>query len=113
MIIRREYIRSGIFEELDSRQQRLLKIVLDAIKYYYQKLYRTSAKYDQPLSLSMLMQLTNRSGSSVLSAVRILANTIENADTEPPIHYDRVSARNGAHRPYRIFLKSHLNISNS
>ena len=76
MIIRREYVRSGDVEELDIRQQRLLKIVFETIKFYYGELYRTSAKYDQPLSLFILMQLTNRSGSSVLSAVRILANTM-------------------------------------
>ena len=103
---RRYWVRSGISEEFDLRQQRLLKKVLEAVHYYYAELYQTKACYDQPLSLSMLMKLTGCSGVAVLSAVRVLANSHEEGQGIPPLVYDRVtSGRNACHRPFRIFLR--------
>jgi len=106
-IERRVWIRSGIVEELDERQQRLMGLVLEKIKLYYATLYRTRPCYRYPLSLSRLMQLSNRSSTAVMTAIRYLAHTIPyGSQTEPPVYYDRgKSTRNNTHRPYRIFLR--------
>lgn len=105
---KRVWIKSGVVEELDEKQTRLLNLVLEKIRYYYQQLYQTRPCYQYPLSLSRLMKLCNRSGSSVSMALRYLANTIPvGSKAEPPISYDRVaSQKNKSHRPYRIFLKT-------
>ena len=105
---KRVWIRSGIVEELDEKQVRLLSLVLEKIEYYYKALYRTRLCYQYPLSLSRLMKLCNRSGSAVGVALRYLANTVPfGSKEEPPIHYDRIAAqKNKSHRPYRIFLRT-------
>ena len=104
---RRVWIRSGVVEELDVRQQRLLHLVLDRIEFYYRELHRTRPCYDYPLSLSRLMKLCNRSSYAVTLALKYLANTVpQGAEVQPPIFYDRGQAqRNKSHRPYRIFLR--------
>ena len=104
---RRVWVQSGIVEELDARQSKLLALVYDKILFYYQKLYRTRPCYQYPLSLSRLMKLCNRSGHAVATALRYLANTVPvGSKGEPPISYDRLAARrNKSHRPYRIFLR--------
>jgi hypothetical protein len=104
---KRIWIRSGIEEVLDARQQRLLDLVHGQIVHYYQALHQTRPCYQYPLSLSRLMRLCRRNSYAVLSAVRILANSIElGGDREPLIFYDRItSEKNAAHRPYRIFLR--------
>ena len=104
---KRRWIRSGVVEELDKRQTRLLELVDSKIKFYYAELYRTRPCYQYPLSLWRLMKLCNRSSYSVSSAIRLLANTIPaGSNAEPVIYYDRHSARkNRTHRPYRIFLR--------
>ncbi len=106
-IERRVWIRSGIVEELDERQIRLMKLVLEKIHFYYTRLYRTRSCYRYPLSLSRLMNLCNRSSTAVMTAIRYLAHTIPTGSkSEPPIYYDRGrSERNKTHRPYRIFLR--------
>jgi len=87
----RMWIRSGVEESFDKRQERLLQLVYDKIVHYYDKLYETRDCYRHPLSLSRLMKLCNRSGSAVLSAVRVLANTIEKGGaTNPRIYYERI-----------------------
>lgn len=108
MITKRIWIRSGIVEDLDKRQQTFLDFVLEKIKYYYSNLYGTRPCYQHPLTIARLKKLCNRSNQSVSNAVRILANSIpHNSDSEPPIHYDRIkSERNNTHRPYRIFLRN-------
>ena len=104
----RTWIRSGVSEEIDARQERLNELVLSKIRHYYQHLYLTKECYRYPLSLSRLMQLTKRNSYAVMSAVRFLSNSIPSqSNTSPPISYDRIpSDRNRTHRPYRIFLKS-------
>jgi len=104
---KRIWIKSGIVEELDERQLRLMNLVLDRIRFYYRELHGTRPALHYPLSLSRLMKLCNRSGSSIAMALRYLANTIRvGSDEQPPIYYDRVpSKRNASHRPYRIFLR--------
>ena len=104
---RRVWIRSGIEEELDERQQRLLDLVIEKIRFYYAELYQTKTCYQYPLSLSLLMKLTKRNSYAVLSALRVLANTIDKSrGGEPSIFYNRTkSERNKVHRPYRIFLR--------
>jgi len=104
---KRVWIRSGVIEELDAKQVRLIELVLEKIEFYYRELHGTRPCYRYPLSLSRLMKLTNRSGNAVTQALRILANTIPfGSHTEPPVSYDRVSAqKNKSHRPYRIFLR--------
>ena len=100
------WIRSGIEEDLDARQQRILEHVLSVIREYYDELHETRRCYQHPLSLKNLCRLSNRSGYQVLNAIRVLANTIGQDEIEPPIFYDRVqSERNKSHRPYRIFLR--------
>ena len=107
VIERRVWIRSGIVEELDERQQRLMRLVLEKIRFYYARLYRTRPCYQHPLSLWRLMQLSNRSSTAVMTAIRYLAHAIPvGSNAEPPIYYDRGrSTRNATHRPYRIFLR--------
>ena len=42
---KRVWIRSGVVEELDQRQARLLELVYEKIVFYYAKLYRTRPCY--------------------------------------------------------------------
>ena len=107
LIQERVWIKSGVIEALDQRQIALLKHVQEQIEHYYRELYQTRPCFDYPLSLSRLMKLTNRSGSSVTAAIRYLANTIPAGSSErPTISYDRISSeRNPSHRPYRIWLR--------
>jgi len=102
------WIKSGIVEELDEKQARLLRLVHEKIQYYYKHLYRTRPCYQYPLSLSRLMKLCSRNGQAVSNALRLLANTVPaGSDSRPPIFYDRKAAqRNKSHRPYRIFLRT-------
>ena len=104
---KRVWIRSGVVEELDARQSRLIELVLEKIRFYYRELHGTRPCYRYPLSLSRLMKLCNRSSQSVTLALRILANTIPfGSHTEPPVFYDRThSQKNRSHRPYRVFLR--------
>jgi len=104
---KRVWIRSGVVEDLDAKQVRLINLVQKKIVFYYKHLYGTRPCYRYPLSLSRLMKLCHRSGHTVSTALRYLANTIPvGSDEEPPIFYDRRSAvRNKSHRPYRIFLR--------
>ena len=104
---KRVWIRSGIVEELDQRQTRLLDLVYEKIMFYYRTLHGTRPSLRHPLSLSRLMRLCRRSGSAVTLALRYLANTVPvGSDTQPLVYYDRVAAkRNASHRPYRIFLR--------
>ena len=104
---KRVWIRSGVVEELDARQSRLMNLVLEKIRFYYRELHGTRPCYRYPLSLSRLMKLCHRSSQSVTLALRILANTVPfGSHTEPPVFYDRAhSLKNKSHRPYRIFLR--------
>ena len=103
---RRTWVRSGISEELDERQQRLLDWVMNRIEHYYAVLHNTRPCYAQALSLSRLMKLCGRNGLAVTLAVKILANSIEEGEQSPPIWYERVpSERHPAKRFYRIFLR--------
>lgn len=106
-IEQRVWIKSGVVEELDEKQIRLLHLVLEKIGFYYRELHGTQPRYQYPLNLSRLMKLCNRSGSAITMALRYLANTVPLGSTaEPPIFYDRKSAmKNKSHRPYRIFLR--------
>jgi len=101
------WIKSGIVEELDEKQARLLRLVQEKIQYYYKRLYRTRPSLQYPLSLSRLMKLCNRNSQALTNALRLLANTVPvGSDSRPPIFYDRKAAqRNKSHRPYRIFLR--------
>jgi hypothetical protein len=104
---RRVWIRSGVVEELDEKQTRLIHLVYEKIQLYYRELYATRPCYQHPLSLSRLMKLCNRSGHAVATALRYLANTIPAGSHEqPPVIYDRIQAqKNKSHRPYRIYLR--------
>ncbi len=104
---KREWIRSGIVEDLDKRQQDLLALVYNNIKLYYEEYYQKKGSCRYELNLSRLMKLCNRDGKSVMAAVRMLANTVpEDSNDKPLVYYDRVhSAKNASHRPYRIFLR--------
>jgi hypothetical protein len=104
---KRVWIKSGVVEELDAKQQRLIHLVHEKVVFYYRHLYRTRPCYQYPLSLSRLMKLCNRSGTAVSLALRYLANTVPVGSHElPPIYYDRAqSQKNKSHRPYRIFLR--------
>lgn len=104
---KRVWIKSGVVEELDAKQQRLIHLVHEKIVFYYRHLHRTRDCYKYPLSLSRLMKLCNRGGATVSLALRYLANTVPAGSHEqPPIYYDRARAqKNKSHRPYRIFLR--------
>lgn len=104
---KRVWIRSGIIEELDEKQARLLELVLEKIRLYYRELHQTRLSFQYPLNLSRLKKLCNRSNHSVTAAIRYLANTVPfGSNEEPPIFYDRIgAAKNKSHRPYRIFLR--------
>jgi hypothetical protein len=106
-IEKRIWIKSGVVEELDEKQIRLLNLVYEKIVFYYRELHGTRPCYQHPLSLSRLMRLSNRSGTAVATALRYLANTVPIASHQrPPVYYDRVQSRkNKTHRPYRIFLR--------
>lgn len=106
---KRVWIKSGIVEELDAKQVRLIHLVFEKIVHYYRHLYRTRPCYEHPLSLSRLMKLCNRGGATVSLALRYLANTVPAGSHEmPAVFYDRVHAqKNKTHRPYRIFLRRH------
>jgi len=105
---KRVWARSGVVEELDARQSRLIHLVLEKIQLYYRELHGTRPCYRDPLSLSRLMKLCNRSSQSVTLALRILANTVPlGSHAEAPVFYDRIAAqKNKSHRPYRIFLRN-------
>ncbi len=104
---KRVWVRSGVVEELDAKQSRLLHLVLAKIQFYYRELHGTRRCHQYPLSLSRLMKLCNRSGHAVTQALHLLANTVpQGSETAPEVFYDRIPAkRNKAHRPYRIFLR--------
>ena len=108
LIEKRVWIKSGVVEELDQKQVRLMNLVYEKIAFFYRQLYRTRPSYQYPLSLSRLMRLCNRSGHAVITALRYLANTVPaGSDEQPKVYYDRRSAmKNKSHRPYRIFLRS-------
>lgn len=110
IIEKRVWIRSGIVEDLDARQSRLIQLVYEKVVLYYQHLYRTRPCYQHPLSLSRLMKLCNRSGQAVSLALRYLANTIPyGSDEVPRVYYYRDSSeRNHSHRPYKIFLRKQV-----
>ena len=106
---RRKWIESGIVEELDQKQVRLLALVYKKIKHYYNKLHKTKACYSHPLSLSCLMKLTNRNSYQVTLALKYLANTIpiKSKTRKPLISYRRIqSETDKTHRPYQIFLNN-------
>src|SRR2546423_11918926 len=107
VIQKRVWIKSGIIEELDEKQVRLLNLVYEKIVFYYNELHGTRPCYRYRLPLSRLMKLCGRSGHAVSTALRYLANTIPaGSNSEPLIYYDRIkAAKNKSHRPYRIFLK--------
>lgn len=106
-IEKRVWIKSGVIEELDAKQQRLVQLVHEKIVFYYRELHRTRPCYRYPLSLSRLMRLTKRNSHAVTTALRYLANTIPaGTDEVPPVFYDRLAAtKNKSHRPYRIYLR--------
>ena len=106
---KRIWIKSGIVEELDTKQIRLIELVYEKIVFYYQKLHRTRSCHQYPLCLSRLAKLCNRNSQTVSLALRYLANTIPVGSTvQPSIYYDRVHAqKNKSHRPYRIFLRKY------
>lgn len=99
----RTWVRSGIVEDFDVRQQRLLDLVHDRIAYYYRELHGTRPCYAGALSLSRLMRLCKRNSLAISLAVKILANSVEDGQRAPPIWYERVrSERHAAKRYYRI-----------
>lgn len=104
---RRKWLGTGMIESFDLRQQRLLDLVLETVRYYYAELYETRDCYRYPLSISRLMKLCNRSGLRTLMAVRILSHSMDvESETEPPLIYEREpSQKNAVRRPYRIYLK--------
>ncbi len=105
---RRKWLGTGTIESFDVRQQRLLDLVLEKVRYYYAELHETRDCYRYPLTLSRLMKLCNRSGLRALMAVRILSYSIDmESELQPPLIYERDSSqRNAMRRPYRIYLRT-------
>lgn len=106
-IHKRVWIRSGIIEELDEKQVRLLELVHAKIVFYYTDLHGTRPCYRYPLSMSRLMRLCRRNGQAVSTALHYLANTVPvGSESEPAIYYDRArGGKNKSHRPYRILIR--------
>lgn len=104
---RRKWLGTGFIETFDSRQQCLLDLVLEKVRYYYRELYQTRDCYKYPVTLSRLMKLCNRSGLRTLMAVRILSFSIDiESEEKPPLVYERDPTQNNAmRRPYRIYLR--------
>ena len=104
----RKWLGTGMIESFDVRQQRLLDLVLEKVRYYYAELHGTRDSHRYPLTISRLMKLCNRSGSRTLMAVRILSHSVDmESESEPPLAYERDSSQNNAlRRPYRIYLRS-------
>lgn len=97
----RTWVRSGVVESFDVRQQALLDLVLQQMESYY-----ADGQCRRPLSLSRLARLCNRNGVAISLAVRILANSVDEGQRAPPIWYERVpSLRHPAKRYYRIVLR--------
>lgn len=106
MMRRRTWVRSGISEELDARQERFLNLVLVQIIKYYRDLYQTRPCYSDALSLARLSRLCRRNSLAVTLAVKTLANSVEDGERTPFIWYERVpSQRHPAKRYYRITLR--------
>jgi len=105
---RRKWLGTGTIESFDVRQQRLLDLVLEKVRYYYAELHETRDCYKHPLTLSRLMKLCNRSGLRTLMAVRILSYSIDmESELQPPLIYEREpSKKNAMRRPYRIYLRT-------
>lgn len=103
----RKWLGTGMVESFDVRQQRLLDLVIEKVRYYYAELYETRDCCRYPLTLSRLMKLCNRSGLRTLMAVRILSHSVDvESESKPPLVYERYPSQNNAsHRPYRIFLR--------
>lgn len=103
----RRWLGTGLIESFDLRQQRLLDLVLEKVRYYYTELYQTRDCYRYPLTISRLMKLCNRSGSRTLMAVRILSHSVDvETQDDPPLMYERDPSQNNAmRRPYRIYLR--------
>lgn len=106
-MMRRKWLGTGMIESFDVRQQRMLDLVLEKVRYYYAELYETRDCYRYPLTLSRLMKLCNRSGVRTLMAVRILSQSYDlESETKPTLIYERdQSLNNAVRRPYRIFLQ--------
>src|SRR2546425_8349463 len=81
-IEKRVWVKSGIVEELDKKQARLLRLVYEKIVFYYRHLYQTRWCYQYPLSLFRLMKLCNRNGQAITNALRLLANRSEEHTSE-------------------------------
>ena len=105
---RRRWPGTGMVESFDKRQQRMLDLILENVRYYYAELYQTRDCFRYPLTLSRLMKLCNRSGSRTLMAVRILSHSFDlESEKEPPLAYERDPSQNNTlRRPYRIYLRS-------
>ena len=103
----RKWLGTGMVESFDVRQQRLLDLVLEKVRHYYEELHETRDCYRYPLTISRLMKLCNRSGSRTLMAVRILSHSMDiESETAPPLVYERDPSQNNAlRRPYRIYLR--------
>lgn len=102
----RTWVRSGITEDIDARQQALLDLVRSQVERYYRELHGTRPCFAGALTLSRLMRMCNRNGIAVSLALRILANTVEEGQREPSVWYERVpSKRHPAKRYYRITLR--------
>jgi hypothetical protein len=103
----RKWLGTGMVESFDVRQQRLLDLVLEKVRFYYAELFETRDCYRYPLTLSRLMKLCNRSGLRTLMAVRILSHSVDTeSESQPPLVYERDPSQNNAmRRPYRIYLR--------
>lgn len=99
-MMQRTWVRSGIVEDFDVRQGRLLALVLTRVREHY------ANDGAPPLSLARLMRLCRRNSLAVTLAVKILANSIADGERMPALWYERVpSRRHPAKRHYRITLR--------
>jgi hypothetical protein len=76
-IEKRVWVKSGIVEELDEKQARLLRLVYEKIAFYYRHLYQTRWCYQYPLSLFRLMKLCNRNHCHPVEKLASLRNMFQ------------------------------------
>ena len=109
MIKRINVFAGGRIELIRKNQYEKMQKVYDAIKHYYDNLYKTRPCYKYPLNLYRITKLTKFEGRTVASACKLLETTIPeyaNKDyTKPLIRIEQKQCRkNKSHITWQIYL---------
>lgn len=93
----RRWIESGIVEQLDKRQVRFLENVQSTIIAYYETQQKS-------LNLTTLARLCQCNHAQALSAIRMLANSIGENESQPFLYYTKTNTKIGYKKRYNIYL---------